>query len=169
MLSNTEEILNTFAKTVIRNAKRNLQRKGKNATRDLSSSLDYELDVNKNSFSLQFFMLEYGAFVDEGVRGKKSSKKAPQSPFRFKSKMPPREPIRKWLKVKGIRGRDKQGRFIKQDSTAFLIQRSIRDYGMKPSLFFTKPFQNAFKNLDEELVEAFGLDIDEFLEQTINA
>ena len=36
-------------------------------------------------------------------------------------------------------------------------------------MFFTKPFEREFAKLDQDLVEAFGLDIDEFLEQTLNA
>ena len=30
--------------------------------------------------------------------------------------------------------------------------------GIKPTLFFTKPFEAAFKNLPEDLVEVFGLE-----------
>ena len=167
MLDNTEDILRDFAKKVIRNAKRNLRKK--NASKDLSSSLGYDLNVHKNSFSLEFYMLEYGDYVDQGVRGKKTSRKAPNSPFRFKSKMPPQKPLLKWIKTRGMRGRNAQGRFIKDKSLAFLIQRSIRDTGMKPSLFFTRPFESAFKNLPDDIVEEFGLDIDDFLEQTLNA
>ena len=43
---------------------------------------------------------------------------------------------------------------------------SIYKKGIKPSLFFTKPFEQAFKKLPEELTEAFGLDIRNFLQYT---
>ena len=54
------------------------------------------------------------------------------------------------------------------DSTAFLISRSIYNKGTKPSMFFTKPFEKAFKNLPDELVKAFSLDVEELIKTTIN-
>ena len=53
-------------------------------------------------------------------------------------------------------------------STAFLVRNGIFKNGIKPSLFFTKPFEAAFKNLPDELVEAYGLDVEQFLQYTIN-
>jgi hypothetical protein len=40
--------------------------------------------------------------------------------------------------------------------------------GIKPSLFFTKPFEAAFRKLPDELIQAYGLDVEEFLQYTIN-
>ncbi len=36
---------------------------------------------------------------------------------------------------------------------------------LKPTMFFTKPFEDAFLRLPEDVIEKFGLDVDEFLEQ----
>lgn len=163
MLEHSEDELRAFAKSVIRNAKRNLRKK--NASKDLSSSLDYELKVHKNSFSLSFYMLPYGDFVDQGVSGKK---KKYNTPFRFKAKMPPSKPIDKWIRQRGIKGRDKKGRFITNKSLSFLIRRSIYNNGIKPSLFFTKPFENAFKKLPNDLINQFGLDVDNFIDETLS-
>lgn len=162
---NTEKELKKFADTVIRNAKRNLKRKNKKASGDLLHSLDYELEVYKNSFSLQFFMMDYGTFIDEGVSGKK---KKYNTPYSFTNKMPPSKPIKNWIKKRGLKGRDKRGRFITDDSLSFLIRRSILNKGIKPTQFFTKPFQNAFKRIDRDLIDEFGLDIDNWLEETLN-
>ena len=52
-------------------------------------------------------------------------------------------------------------------STAYLITRSIWNKGIKPSLFFTKPFEQAFKKLPNELIEKFGLDVEDFLAYTL--
>jgi hypothetical protein len=43
-------------------------------------------------------------------------------------------------------------------STAWLITRSIYSKGIKPSLFFTKPFEAAYKNLPNVLIEKYGLE-----------
>jgi hypothetical protein len=40
----------------------------------------------------------------------------------------------------------------------FALARSIFNNGLKKSLFFTKPFEAAYKKLPEELVQKYGLD-----------
>ena len=65
-----------FAKGVVMQSKRNLTQQGKKASSALHRSIKYELDVHKNSFSLAFLMENYGQFVDQGVKGKRSSSKA---------------------------------------------------------------------------------------------
>jgi len=52
-------------------------------------------------------------------------------------------------------------------NTAFLITRSIYHKGIKPSLFFTKPFEKAFNNLPKELEKTFALDIEDFFEYSL--
>jgi len=51
-------------------------------------------------------------------------------------------------------------------STAFLIIRSIYNKGIKPSLFFTKPFEKYFNRLPETLTDSFALDMENFIEFT---
>ena len=70
-----------------------------------------------------------------------------------------------WAKKKNIRLRDEQGRFKKgnYNTIGFLISKSIFEKGLKPSLFFTKPFERAIKRLPEDLQDAFGEDIKNML------
>ena len=49
-----------------------------------------------------------------------------------------------------------------------MIASNIYNRGLKPSLFFTKPFEQGFKKLPDELLEAYGLDVEEFLQFTLN-
>lgn len=164
--------LNKFAKGVVMQSRRNLTTGGKKASGALHRSIQYDLEVSKNSFSLSFLMEEYGQYQDKGVKGKRSSSRAPKSPFRFGSGRGKKggltKGIDKWVRLKGIQFRDKKsGRFMSYDSTAFLIRRSIYNKGIKPSLFFTKPFENAFKRLPDEVVEKFGLEVDEFINHAL--
>jgi hypothetical protein len=48
----------------------------------------------------------------------------------------------------------------------FLMARSIYMSGIKPSLFFTKPFEAAFKRLPDDLIEKFGLDAEKLFMNT---
>lgn len=163
--------LGRFGKAVVKQSRTNLTKLNREDTKALYNSLKYDLDAHKNSFSLSFEMLEYGMYVDQGVKGKSSSSKAPRSPFRFGTGTGKKggltRSIEKWVKRKGIQFRNKKGQYITSKSTSFLISRSIYQKGIKPSLFFTKPFEAAFNRLPDELIVQFGLDVNEFLEETV--
>ena len=173
MLSNVEKELKNFAKYVVTKSRMNLRSSDKNSSGSLSKSLDSDVKVSKNSFQLAFMMEDYGVYQDKGVRGKSSSSKAPNSPFKFGTgtgrKGGLTEGINKWVKRKRFQFRDKKsGKFLSYDSTAFLISRSIYHKGISPSLFFTKPFEKAFKGLNKDLVEAYKLDVEALMKNSIN-
>ena len=64
----------------------------------------------------------------------------------------------KWIVRKGLAPRNKQGKFVNRLSLKFAIAKGIFNKGIKRSLFFTKPFESAYKRLPEELVVKYGLD-----------
>lgn len=166
MLKNVQQELNRFAKYVITQSKANLTRGKKNSSKTLYNSLDYDLNVSPNSFSMSFLMEDYGVFQDKGVSG---IKKKYNTPYKYTNKMPPPSKMDKWIVRKGLKGvRGKDGKFISRKSLQFMIARSIYNNGIKPSLFFTKPFQKAFTNLDKDIIEAYRLDVEELLKFTTN-
>ena len=178
MLSNVKDELNRFAKYVISQSRANLTRGKKNSSKELYNSLDSNVKVSKNSFELTFLMEEYGVFQDKGVKGTKSNYvENKDSPFSYKSKggknglkgMPPPKAFDKWIVRKGLKGiRDKKGQFISRKSLQFMIARSVFEKGVKASLFFTKPFEKAFKGLNKDLVEAYTLDVEALMKNSIN-
>ena len=165
MLNNVKDSLNKFAKYVVQQSRTNLTKGKKNVSKSLYNSIDYDLTVSPNSFSLSFIMDEYGMYQDKGVSG---TQKKYNTPFKYTNKMPPIKPIADWAKFKNIRLRDAKGQFAKGNykTIGFLISRSIYRKGIKPSLFFTKPFERSFKNLPQEVVEAFALEIENLLDFT---
>jgi len=160
MLSKGEgyKFLEKFKDAVIQDAKKNLTKK--NASGRLSDSIDGEVEVFENSFSLKFFMEEYGLYQDKGVSG---TNKKYKTPYSYTTKMPPSKALDKWTVRRRIAPRDEKGRFINRKSLNFIIARSIYRKGIKPSLFFTKPFEKHFKKLPDQLLEKFGLDVDNLL------
>ena len=163
---NTKEYLNSFAKYVIQQSRSNLSKQNKNVDKKLYDSLDKEIEVGANSFRMAFLMEDYGAYQDKGVSG---TQKKYNTPFSYKSKKPPLKPITQWVTKRRFQFRNKEtGKFMSYQSTAFLVRNGIFKNGIKPSLFFTKPFEKAFERLPDELVEAYGLDVEEFLQYTIN-
>ena len=166
MLKNVQQELNRFAKYVIQQSRTNLTKGKKNSSKALYNSLDHKLNVSPNSFSLSFLMEDYGVFQDKGVSG---IKKKYNTPYSYTNKMPPPSKMDKWIVRKGLKGiRGKDGKFISRKSLQFMIARSIYNNGIKPSLFFTKPFEKAFKNLDKDIIKAYQLDVEELLKFTTN-
>ena len=171
--------LKRFGKNVVKTAKQNTRKMS--GSGDLAASIDYELEVHKNSFSISFYMAEHGVFLDEGVRGaggvrKTTSKfgngnkgkiweiKAKDSRFKYKpssydykkdkKNMPSPKHFKSWARSKGL--------------SPFAVSTLVYHQGIEKTEFFTKAFEKHYFDLSEELIEAYGLDIDEFLEQTLN-
>lgn len=168
-----EKELELFKKYVIQQSRSNLTKGGHNVDKKLYNSIDAESKVSANSFELDFLMESYGQFQDKGVKGKKSALKAPNSPFKFGTGTGKKggltQGIDKWVRKRGFQFRDKKtGKFLSYQSTAFLITRSIYNKGIKPTMFFTKPFEKGFYRLDNKLIDAFGLDVEDFLNFTLN-
>ena len=160
-LKETREALNRFGKFVIQQARTRLTKGKKNVSKKLYNSLDYKINDTQDSVSVIFEMEDYGKFQDQGVSG---IKKKYNTPFSFKSKMPPSKAFSQFVVRKNIKGsRDEKGRFVSRKSLQYLIARSVYIRGIKPSMFFTKPFNQAFDKLPKELQEKFGIDIENII------
>ena len=171
-MKETKTYLDNFGKFIVQQSKSNLTKKGKKDRGDLYNSISYDLTVSKNSFQLSFLMTDYGEFVDKGVKGVKSSAKAPNSPFKFGTGTGKSggltSGINGWVQRKRIQFKDRgNGRFMTYKQTAFLIRNSIWNKGLKTTDFFSRPFELAFKKLPDELIEAYSLEVDNLLKYTL--
>ena len=169
---NTRKALEAFKDYVIKQSRANLTRGKKKVSSDLYNSLKGVLDVGPNSFSLKFEMEDYGKFQDQGVKGVTSNYiENRNSPFSFGTGTGKKgglsKGIKAWVKARRFQFRDKKGKFLSYESTAYIVARSVFNKGIKASLFFTKPFEKGFKNLPNDLRKAYGLDVEEFIEYTI--
>ena len=168
MLSNVKQSLETFSKRVISRSRANLTRQKKNVTKDLYNSLDYQLNVSANSFSLSFYMEDYADFQDKGVSGTERKYSTPYS-YKASSNLLGFElatgTFARWAKFRGIRFRSLGGQFAKGNykSIGVAIAIAKKKKGIKPTHFFTKPFEAAFKDLPSEVVDAFGLDLNNII------
>lgn len=154
----TEKELKKFRDYVIKESRTNLTKLKKNSSKKLYNSLKGEYKLMANSFSMYFSMEDYGHFQDKGVNGLKKSQ---GSEYSFKKGVPSKEmlgSLDKWIIRKGLVPRNKQGKFVSRTSLKFAIAKGIFNKGIKASLFFTKPFEAAYKRLPEDLVAKYGLD-----------
>ena len=157
-----EQILKDFAEDVNNAAKRTLgsRKIGKNrsygvASRSLQKSLEYKISGGKVSFGSP---LPYAAFIHWGVNGTRKNRNAP---FSYRQKQPPTDAIRKWMKVKPIRVRDKDGRFVKAtesrlQSAAFLIARSIKRNGIHGLRYYEVALETVVPQYNKKLGEALA-------------
>lgn len=163
-MNNRQETLDRFIKHIVSQAKRNLTTKGHNASKKLYNSISGEAKQMPNSIGVYFDMEEYGFYQDKGVSGKK---KKFDTPFSYKSKMPPPKAFDKWTIRKGIAPRGAGGQFKNRKGLNFAIARSIFEKGIKPTLFFTKPFEAAYKKLPDDMIDSYGLDAEELFDSIL--
>ena len=165
----TKQALELFAKAVKLKARKNLKKEKQISSGKLLDSIDYNLNVSPNSFSLEFYMEDYGTFMDLGVKGSKSTyPESRNSPYKYSGRFKMINPasLDKWLIKKSMAPRDESGRFIERKNLKYMIATSIYRKGLKGSRFFTGAFEEEFKNIDQQVQEAFGLDVNDFLIKT---
>lgn len=181
-LNNVQAVLTRFKDFVISESKKNLNKGGKygshNNTNSLKDSLKGEVITEDDYSIVGFSMAYYGQFQDQGVKGKTSSTKAPNSPYKFgkgKGNGGLTNGILKWVQQKRFQFRirkgidnGKAGTLLSYKQTAYLITRSIFHKGIKPSLFFTKPFEAGYKKyIDTDLMKAFGQDVETMVDYNL--
>ena len=176
-----QRFFDSVAKDIVARAKSNL-----------SSAKGAEVIVTKEGLTIYFKMADYGTFVDKGVKGKggelpEGSKypgswggrryyttwegKRKDSPYKFGSGSGGsgglRRGISKWIKTKGLKGRDaKTGRYITDKSLVFLISRNIYIRGVHGISFFQNAIMQCIKDLGKGYEVAF---IDDFEKTMIKA
>jgi len=153
-----QKLLDDFRDKVIKEAKQGLPRD----TGTLANSLKSYVKESPNSVQITFQMKGYGWFQDRGVKGVKSGKSL--SGYRFGTGSGESggltKGINQWVQRKKFQFRDKEtGRFLSYEQTARTIIRSIWNKGIKPSMFFTKPFEKYYRKLPKEVTEKYALDM----------
>tara|TARA_Y100001951_G_C11286993_1_gene269409 strand:+ start:387 stop:947 length:561 start_codon:yes stop_codon:yes gene_type:complete len=183
--SNIERYLESFGKYIVQQAKSNLSKSKKNTTKDLYDSIRFVVKKTNKGFSVNFYMLDYGAFVDKGVSGKKKiqeyktwDNRTIASPFQFGTGSSPVGKaeggmsgiMAKWVKRKGFQWKNKEtGKFMSHKSMGYLIARSIYRDGIKSTSFFQRPLMLGMRKFNKELLSNVAQDIrNSFSTTTIN-
>jgi hypothetical protein len=147
------------------------------ASGDLADSINPVIDNEGKRLTIT--MLDYYDFVNEGVKGVKSSKNASTSPYKFKNygmSADGRASIKNYIlsgkakvtdkKTMGrtVLGLERKGVQLSQKKS--LIDRqvdtliyNIKKYGIKKTDYFTDAFEKVFANWEQDMAEAFGEDV----------
>lgn len=164
-MNETLKALQKFRDLVVAEAKANLRKLGKDSSGKLSNSIKGEVKEMPNSIGVYFEMEPYGNFQDKGVSG---TQRKYDTPYSYKTKMPPPSAFDKWIIKKGIAPRSATGKFKSRKGLQFAISRTIFKKGIKPSLFFTRPFEAAYKTLPDALIDKYGLDAEQLLNEILD-
>ena len=171
---NINKALKDFGNYVVQQSRTNLTKGNHNASKELYNSITYTLDKEEKGFLINFLMEEYGAYQDQGVKGVKSNYIVNKnSPFSYKrsSNLIGLEKktgvFSKFARRVGLQPRDKKGRYGSYETMGYILAHSIKNKGIKASMFFTKPFEAAFKRLPDDLVQAYSIGLEKQIQLNI--
>lgn len=117
----------------------------KYASGNLYNSLTATVMPNGDDFELVITYADYFKYVNQGRKA--NVKKVPLTA------------LLEWIKIRGIKGRNKKGRFIPNLSLAFAIQTNIYKYGIRPADIYDKgldSLEEIFENPPPEMREAYN-------------
>ena len=180
--------LTSLGNEVIRSARQRLQDAGKGSG-SLEQSLYYNLSPDLEV--IEFYMREYGKFVDKGVKGAggkiKTGKHAgvwggrrhyvtwegqrKDSPYRFGSGKSRKygkisTGIGKFIRRRGIQPRDEGGRYMTTKGLKAAIIKVLWTKGIHGISFFQKPLGNAWNRFGRGFLSAFAADLTESLKSS---
>lgn len=78
-------VLEQYGLIAISNIQRNIKDRQVVNSGQMSSTMYQKVDVDNGMQSLKIYIKDYYRFVDKGVKGVKSEKNAPKSPYRYKT------------------------------------------------------------------------------------
>ena len=179
-----EKYLKDFGDNVVASAQANLNKEKGNTA--LGQSINVKVVPDDKGFSVNFYMEDYGTFLDKGVSGNEKSQSftdykgmTKSSPYKYTTKQPPTGILEKWIATKGLKGRKSlikhrkgdakkkkikgAGQFITNKSFAFAIAKTIQRKGIKSLSFFQEPLGLYYGILKKELLTEVKMDIENYL------
>jgi hypothetical protein len=161
MATEFEDMLNEYAATVIERAQSNLRikrrirgkmvnRVGSNRPDNLLNSLIYKIRIRYGKPTIDFTVKgQAGQYADVIEFGRKPN-----------SKMPPVAAIEKWIRMKPLKLRNKQGEFIKSTesaikSAAYNIARSIGKNGIVGINYYGEAIDDTWDEYKDKLMDAY--------------
>jgi hypothetical protein len=110
------------------------------ASGTLSRSVEVQTKTNNGVTELQVLMAEYGQWVQSGRMAGKG--------------YVPVGSLIKWIKQRGLKGRDKKGKFMTDKSFAYAIQKNINKFGIRPANFLDISIEKIMA--DERITDLLG-------------
>ena len=142
------------------------------ASGNIERDLTFYLENEPESATLFIEFPYYAKFVDRGVKGVKSSRNAPDSPFKFKNygmSADGRASLKKWLssakakvssrdvkKYGAVRTEKKFKKISDEDTKLNTLIYNIKRFGIKKRNFITPVIEKSFQGFEQELADVIG-------------
>lgn len=104
--------------------------------------------------SIKLEMLDYWKYVNDG-----------RKPGRYA----PLDAIENWIRQKGLKGRDKKGRFITNESFAWGINTNIKKFGIAPTFFVDNTTNRVEKEYEQKIANALNKDYEDYFNSILEA
>jgi hypothetical protein len=135
----------------------------------LSTSLTAEEpQLSNQALSIHVTMLDYGQYINKGVKGLKSG----TGEFAFKYEMPSKKmvaAIKEYLRggtvrvatinKKSVSRNEVKNVRLSEVSSAFALARSIKQHGIKPTHFMDKAIQSTEQKFDVAISQGLAIDL----------
>jgi hypothetical protein len=140
----------------------------KYASGQLYNSLSGSIEIGPNGEPIA--LIQYQDYFNNVNFGRKAG-----------VKRVPLSALMQWIKVRGLKGRDKKGRFMSTTNLAWAIQTNIFKYGVRPTNIYDAGISDLEQYFDDfpnnlppdllaegaDIFEAVAEDINNFIEQTL--
>lgn len=145
---NTYKYITTYGNQVEQEIETRLYNLGKVASGKLYDSIGYKIIEGGKGYKLQFFMADYGKFVDKGTKPSKYADMDGKGTGKSKFITA----LMKWCDIKGLpRG------------LAFPIRKKIWKEGQAPTNFFTIPTTRRQKQFEAGVKKNMAIDAEQML------
>ena len=119
----------------------------------LKHSIDVSYNIENNTLQMTLTAEEYSKWVDEGRKPGIGM---------------PVKPLKEWIKRKKLTIKDVNGKQLKMTDSringlSYVINRKIREKGIKPSHFIERPVDLMLDTLGDRLSVAFSQDIENYI------
>ncbi len=148
-LTNTKRVLGYEAEVL----EKRIKKSSKVDEGDLKKSIDISYDVDSNILTMSLTAEHYSYWVDQGRKPGIGM---------------PVKPLKEWIKRKKLTVKDINGKTLKMTDSrlnglSYVINRKIREKGIKATHFIEDPVELMFDTIGDRLSDAFSKDIENYL------
>jgi len=163
--------LQEYYEIFLKNLEKYYNERGLAGSGNLISKAEVEITQESNNQVMRILLPYYYDFVNKGVKGVKSSRNAPKSPYKFKTLGMSQEgyqSIKRYIqsgrsKTKSVRQTvGMEGKYKKISGKGKLDQQvkeaiiGIKSYGIKTTNYFDDAYNDTFKDLQDVISERVG-------------
>ncbi len=173
-----DNLLNQYGAYFLSELEKNYNSRKVAASGNILKKARLEREDANGAFILRLYLPDYYDYPNEGVKGVRSSRNAPNSPYQYKHygmSAEGRDSIKKYIqsgraKIRTVRndkalgiGMERKGLNVSRkpliDQQVATLIYMIKKYGIKTTNYFTDAFELAFKDMSVTMAQGLGREV----------